>query len=99
MAIAREEADECRVPKPPTGLAETAYLRNGYRAILRIMAAEKWQETQACECYLTQITWEGVVVRSDDFKVSDDDHRPFDVTELRLLADAMLAARDEACKK
>lgn len=41
MAIARDEADACRVPKPPTDLAETAYLRNGYRAILRILIAEE----------------------------------------------------------
>lgn len=97
MAIARDEADACRVPKPPADLAETAYLRNGYRAILRIMAAEKWQESHSCECYLTQITWQEVVERSADFVLSDDARRPFDVSQLRLLADEMLAKRDKAC--
>ncbi|MDA7430626.1 hypothetical protein PGB28_19360 [Primorskyibacter aestuariivivens] len=99
MAIARDEADACRVPKPPIDLAETAYLRNGYRAILRIMAAEKWQESHSCECYLTQITWQEVVERSADFMLSDDARRPFDVSELRLLADEMLAEHDKACIK
>lgn len=98
MAIAEDGADTCRVPKPPTDLAETAYLRNGYRAILRIMAAEKWQETRSCECYLTQITWQDVIDRSADFVLSDDARRPFNVSELRLLADEMLADRDKACQ-
>lgn len=63
------------------------------------MAAEKWQETQSCECYLIKITWEEVVERSGDFVVSDDIRRRFDVSELRLLADAMLSERDKACTK
>jgi len=97
MAIARDENDACRVPKPPADLAETAYVRNGYRAILRIMAAEKWQESHSCECYLTQITWQEVVERSADFVLSNDARRPFDVSQLRQLADEMLAERDRAC--
>ena len=31
MAIAPDEVGECRVPRPPVDLAETAYLRNGYQ--------------------------------------------------------------------
>ncbi|MEX0311734.1 MAG: hypothetical protein AB3N17_15975, partial [Tateyamaria sp.] len=95
--IAREETDVGGPPTPPADLAETAYLRNGYRAILRIMAAEKWQESHSCECFLTQITWQEVVERSAEFVLSDDARRPFDVSQLRLLADEMLAERDKAC--
>ncbi len=57
MAIARDEADACRVPKPPADLAETAYLRNGYRAILRILIAEEALASETCTCLLDQFTW------------------------------------------
>ena len=56
MAIARDEGDACRVPKPPADLAETAYLRNGYRAILRILIAEEALASQSCTCLLDQFT-------------------------------------------
>lgn len=97
MAIALDQDEACRAPRPPVDLGPTAYVRNGYRAILRIMAAEKWQKTESCECYLNQITWQEVVERAGDFVVSDDTRRPFDVSKLRLLADEMLAERDKAC--
>ena len=58
MAIAQDEADACRVPKPPTHLAETAYLRNGYRAILRILIAEEALASETCTCLLDQFTWD-----------------------------------------
>ena len=57
MAIARDDADDCRVPKPPADLAETAYLRNGYRAILRILIAEEALSSETCTCLLDQFTW------------------------------------------
>ena len=97
MTVAPDEVAACRAPKPPMDLAETAYIRNGYRAIMRLMAAEKWQETKSCECFMNTISWEEVVEKSDAFRVSDDVRRPFDVSDLRLRADAMLARRDEAC--
>ena len=55
MEIARDEADACRVPKPPVDLAETAYLRNGYRAILRILIAEEALATENCTCLLRPV--------------------------------------------
>jgi hypothetical protein len=97
MAITPDRGEACRAPRPPIDLGPTAYVRNGYRSILRIMAAEKWQKTQSCECYLNQITWQEVVERSGDFVVSDGTRRPFAVSELRLLADEMQAERDKAC--
>ena len=60
MAIARDQTDECRVPKPPADLAETAYLRNGYRAILRILIAEEALASENCTCLLDQFTWRRV---------------------------------------
>jgi hypothetical protein len=97
MATAPDVSDECVAPRPPSDLAATAYVRNGYRAILRIMAGEKWQDTGSCACFLTQISWDEVIARSGDFTSLDDARRPFDVSDLRLRADALLAARDAAC--
>lgn len=97
MAVTPDKDEVCRAPKPPVDLAETAYVRNGYRAVMRLMAAQKWQETGSCECFLNTISWEEVIEQSDAFKVSDDARRPFDVADLRLRADEILALRDEAC--
>ena len=98
MVVARDEADDCRVPKPPADLAETAYLRNGYRAILRILAARHWQETGDCACVIQDIPWDEVVAQGAEFVTGDDPLRPFDTSELRLMADALEAERAAACE-
>ena len=58
MAITADDAEACRVPRPPSDLAETAYLCNGYRAILRILIAERSLETETCDCLLSEFTWD-----------------------------------------
>ena len=50
MAITPDAEEVCRVPRPPADLAASAYLRNGYRAILRILVAERQLETETCDC-------------------------------------------------
>lgn len=97
MAIARDEADDCRVPKPPTGLAETAYLRNGYRAILRILIAEEALATETCTCLLGQFTWDQALVALPRFRTSDNPRLPFKVLDLYAKADALEAQIAEAC--
>ena len=97
MAQPTENQIECKAPRPPKDLAETAYIRNGYRAILRIMAAKKWQETGSCDCFFTSIEWDQVLEASEEYRVSDDEKRPFDTSELRELADRLLVERDAAC--
>ena len=97
MTLPEEAEVECKAPRPPRGLAETAYIRNGYRAILRILAAEKWKETGSCRCFLTEITWEEVIEAGVGYKSSSDPKRPFDTSKLRLRADEMLSERDKAC--
>jgi hypothetical protein len=97
MAVTPDEPGLCLVPRPPADLAPTAYVRNGYRAILRIMAAEMWQKTDLCDCFLAQIQWADVVERSEEFKASNDPRRPFDVSALRQHADALFTLRDETC--
>ena len=97
MAQPTEDQTECKAPRPPKDLAETAYIRNGYRAILRIMAAKKWQETGSCDCFFTSIEWDQVLEASTEYHVFDDENRPFDTSELRKLADRLLAERDAAC--
>ncbi len=92
-----EADDGCKAPRPPKDLAETAYIRNGYRAILRIMAAEKWQETEDCDCFIGEFTWEDVVGRSEEFVTSDNPRMPFDVVALDKQATGLEDARLEAC--
>ena len=97
MAIAREEADACRVPKPPADLAETAYLRNGYRAILRILIAEEVLASETCTCLLDQFTWDQALTALPRFQTSDNPRLPFNVLELYAKADALEAQVVEAC--
>ncbi|URF49296.1 hypothetical protein M8007_21805 (plasmid) [Dinoroseobacter shibae] len=97
MAQPTEDQTECKAPRPPKDLAETAYIRNGYRAISRIMAAEEWRETGSCDCLLTEIEWDEVLEAGEEYRVSDDPKRPFDTSELRERADKLLAERDAAC--
>ena len=93
-----EADDECRLPRPPMAIGETAYIRNGYRAILRILAAETWQHTGTCDCLLSAFTWEDVVTESERFITSDDPRRPFDVLALNEVADLLDAERAAACE-
>lgn len=97
MAIARDEADACRVPKPPTDLAETAYLRNGYRAILRILIAEEALASETCTCLLDQFAWDQALAALPRFQTSDNPRLPFNVLELYAKADALEALVVEAC--
>jgi len=99
MAIARDEADACRVPKPPTDLAETAYLRNGYRAILRILIAEEALATENCTCLLDQFSWDQALDALPRFQTSDNPRLPFNVLELYAQADALEADVIEGCAK
>ena len=97
MAIARDEDDACRVPKPPIDLAETAYLRNGYRAILRILIAEEALALESCACLLDQFTWDQALTALPRFQTSDNPRLPFNVLELYAKADALEAQVTEAC--
>lgn len=98
MAQPAEAAPACVAPRPPRDLAKTAYIRNGYRAILRILAVRHWQETGSCDCAINDIPWEDVVMKAEEFVTSDDPLRPFDTSVLRLLADSLEAERTAACK-
>ena len=97
MAIAPDENDACRVPKPPADLAETAYLRNGYRAILRILIAEEALASETCTCLLDQFTWDQALGALPRFQTSDNPRLPFNVLELYAKADALEAQVVEAC--
>ena len=97
MAIAQDQADACRVPKLPADLAETAYLRNGYRAILRILIAEEALATENCTCLLDQFTWDQALTALPRFQTSDNPRLPFNVLELYAKADALEAQVVEAC--
>lgn len=98
MTLEDDATDSCAAPRPPRELAETAYIRNGYRAILRIMAAEKWQETGSCACFLQEIRWEDVVAGADNYATSDHPLVPFKVVDLNTKADALEEERNLACQ-
>ena len=105
MAITPDEVEECRVPRPPADLAETAYLRNGYRAILRILIAEHWaknwakngQEAEECSCQLDRFTWDMALENLERFQTSDNPRLPFKVLDLYAMADALELARAQVC--
>lgn len=99
MAIAPDDPSECRVPRPPADLAETAYLRNGYRAILRILMAEEGLSSETCDCLLEQFTWDMSLDALPRFQTSDNPRLPFKVLDLYVMADALEAARTDACEK
>ena len=97
MAVGEDTPSACEAPRPPASLNPSPYVRNGYRAILRIIAAERWIETGSCECYFAKIPWDEVVLEAEVYVTSDNPLLPFKVAELRLQADEMLATRDAAC--
>lgn len=98
MAQPEEIVASCVAPRPPRDLAKTAYIRNGYRAILRVLAVRHWQETGSCDCVINDITWDVVVLKGEEFVTSDDPLRPFDTSVLRLLADSQESERNAACE-
>lgn len=92
-----DKPQECKAPKPPKELADLALTRNGLYAILQIMAAQRWQETGSCECFVNQITWEEVLVAAPEFERTDGVNLRIDVPKLRSEADALIAQRAEVC--
>lgn len=97
ISVGEDAPAQCEAPRPPTSLARTAYVRNGYRAILRIMAAERWSETGSCECFLNQINWDEVILEAEGYITSGNPLVPFVVADLRIKADGLHAIRDLAC--
>lgn len=97
MAVTPDAEETCRVPRPPAGLAETAYLRNGYRAILRILVAERQLETETCDCPLSDFTWDMALAELPRFQTTDNPRLPFKVLDLYAMADALEAEHAEGC--
>jgi hypothetical protein len=99
MAITPDAEKACRVPRPPADLAETAYLRNGYRAILRILVAERQLETETCDCLLGEFTWDMALAELPRFQTSDNPRLPFKVLDLYAMAGALEAKHAEGCSE
>ncbi|WP_254797008.1 hypothetical protein [Sulfitobacter albidus] len=97
MAVTPDAEEFCRVPRPPADLAETAYLRNGYRAILRILVAERHLEAETCDCLLSEFTWDMALAELLRFQTSNNPRLPFKVLDLYAMADALEAEHTEAC--
>ncbi|WP_299305539.1 hypothetical protein [uncultured Litoreibacter sp.] len=99
MAVTPDGEESCRTSRPPAGLAETAYLRNGYRAILRILVAERHLEAETCDCLLGEFTWEMALAELPRFQTSDNPRLPFKVLDLYAMADALEAEYAKACSE
>ena len=99
MAVATDAEESCHVPRPPADLAETAYLRNGYRAILRILVAERQLETETCDCLLGEFTWDMALAELPRFQTSDNPRLPFKVLDLYAIADGLEAEHAEGCSE
>jgi hypothetical protein len=99
IAITPDANEVCRVPRPPADLAETAYLRNGYRAILRILVAERHLIAETCDCLLGEFTWDMALAELPRFQTSDNPRLPFNVLDLYAMADALEAEHAKACSE
>jgi len=99
MAITPDAEEVCRVPRPSLDLAETAYLRNGYRAILRILVAERHLGAETCDCLLSEFTWDMALAELSRFQTSDNPRLPFKVLDLYAMADALEAEHAEVCSE
>ncbi|MEJ5219858.1 hypothetical protein WG622_16500 [Cognatishimia sp. D5M38] len=97
MAQPQESAQACDAPRLPRDLHSFAYIRNGYREILRIIAVEHAIKAQFCGCQFDLVDWEDAVLAIDRFQTSDNPKLPFDVIALRRQADAAETTLKEAC--
>ena len=99
MAQPTEEQSECKVPRPPKDLDSFAYIRNGYREIMRIEAYQNSIDTEFCGCPFAEVDWAFVVENNEQYITSDNPKLPFDVIELRSHADSLEAVLDETCER
>ena len=99
MVQPEETVEACVTPRPPRDLHSFAYVRNGYREILRIVAAERTMDASNCDCRFDAVSWDDAVVAHDRFNTSDNPKLPFDVIGLRKQADALEAEIAEACSE
>lgn len=96
MAV-EPDLPDCRPPRPPKELAEVTLTRNGFAAILEIMAMRRWQKTGSCECFYEQILWDDVLAAAPEFERTDGVDLRFDVPKLRAGAGTLIAQRSKVC--
>ncbi|MCI2401010.1 hypothetical protein [Aliiroseovarius subalbicans] len=99
MAQPEEPALPCVAPRPPRELHSFALVRNGYREILRIIAAERAIEARNCGCQFDAVSWDDAIVAHERFQTSDNPKLPFDVIALRGEAGALEAELQEVCSE
>ncbi|MGZ2260096.1 hypothetical protein [Roseobacter sp. A03A-229] len=97
MAHSTEDQIECKAPRPPKDLDSFAYVRNGYREILRIEAYQAAIQSDVCGCPFKEIEWSHVVRISERYVTSDNPKLPFDVIDLRSQADGLEAKFLDFC--
>lgn len=99
MAQPEEPIEACIAPRPPRELHSFALVRNGYREIFRIVAAEQALETSNCDCQFGAVSWDEAIKALDRFQTSDNPKLPFDVIALRQQADAIEAKLEASCSE
>ena len=97
MAQPTEDQTECNAPRPPKDLDSFAYVRNGYREILRINAYKTAIQSEVCGCPFKEFDWSHVVRISEQYVTSENPKLPFDVIELRSQADGLEAEFLDFC--
>ncbi|MFV1493586.1 hypothetical protein VWX97_11450 [Phaeobacter sp. JH18-32] len=99
IAQPEETVEACVAPRPPRELHSFALVRNGYREIFRVIAAERAIETRNCGCQFDAVSWDDAVVAHERFQTSDNPKLPFDVIALRGQADDLEAELEEVCSE
>lgn len=99
MAQPSDDQIECAAPRPPKDLDSFAYVRNGYREILRIEAYLNSIDTDFCGCPFVDVDWSYVLENGDQYVTSDNPKLPFDVIELRNQADSLESLLNETCER
>jgi hypothetical protein len=97
MAVPADEPEACEFTDPPEDLARTAYLRNGYYWTRVILAMERWEETQSCECFYDDFSWDDALTAAEQYVTSSNPVAPFRVYDIQTKAEEMVRRHAEAC--
>lgn len=94
MAVG-ETGDACVPPFVPSDIDDNLLTRSSYAQIMRILAAQRWEESGSCDCSFGGISWEDVIEAAPQF-VDGADTR-LNPAALRKIANEIEGRRALAC--